>query len=106
MVIATGITEDGGREVLGVMVTAADAGDRTTAQVLLHQVADAHHRPALIWAEGGYTSSLIEYCLAALALVVSIVKHSDDMRGFVEESGHLPRHRGCVTGARCMPRST
>ncbi|MFI1622532.1 hypothetical protein ACH4VT_37065, partial [Streptomyces lydicus] len=31
---------------------------------------DAHHRLALIWADGDYTGSLVEYCLAALALVV------------------------------------
>ncbi|WP_434482073.1 transposase [Streptomyces sp. NBC_01340] len=30
--------------LLGVMATAADTGDRTAAQVLLHQVTDAHHR--------------------------------------------------------------
>ncbi|MEU1595115.1 IS5 family transposase [Streptomyces sp. NPDC005708] len=69
--------------LLGVMVTAADVGDRTAAQVLLEQVADAHHRLALVWADGGYTGSLVEYCLAALALVVSIVKRSDDQKGFV-----------------------
>ncbi|MFE2162896.1 transposase [Streptomyces lydicus] len=44
---------------------------------------DAHHRLALIWADGGYTGSLVEYCLAALALVVAIVKRSDDHKGFV-----------------------
>ncbi|MGW4518441.1 IS5 family transposase [Streptomyces sp. NPDC004393] len=69
--------------LLGVIVTAADVGDRTAAQVLLEQVAGVHHLLALIWADGGYTGSLVEYCLAALALVVSIVKRSDDMRGFV-----------------------
>ena len=69
--------------LLGVMVTAADTGDRAAAQVLLERVADAHHRLALIWADGGYTGSLVEYCLAALALVLAIVKRSDDMRGFV-----------------------
>lgn len=48
------------------------------------QVADAHHRLALVWADGGYTGSLVEYCLTGLALVLSIVnKRSDDMRGFV-----------------------
>ncbi|MGW7711523.1 transposase [Streptomyces sp. NPDC054771] len=41
--------------LLGVMVTAADTGDRATAQVLLERVADAHHRLALVWADGGYT---------------------------------------------------
>ncbi|MBA4862944.1 IS5 family transposase [Streptomyces sp. PSKA54] len=69
--------------LLGVMVTAADTGDRTAAQVLLAQVADAHHRLALVWADGGYTGSLIEFCLTSLALVLAIVKRSDDMRGFV-----------------------
>ncbi|MET9683891.1 IS5 family transposase [Streptomyces coeruleorubidus] len=69
--------------LLGVMVTAADTGDRTAARVLLKQVGDAHHRLALVWADGGYTGSLVEHCLAAFALVLAIVKRSDDMRGFV-----------------------
>lgn len=46
------------------MVTSADLGDRTAAQVLPAQVADAHHRLALIWADGGYAGSLIECGLA------------------------------------------
>ncbi|MFF4796265.1 IS5 family transposase [Streptomyces sp. NPDC001276] len=69
--------------LLGVMVTAADVGDRTAAQALLRQAADAHHRLALVWADGGYTGSLVEHCLARLALVLAIVKRSDDIRGFV-----------------------
>ncbi|MFF3358064.1 transposase [Streptomyces sp. NPDC002917] len=32
---------------------------------------------------GGYTGSLVEYCLAALALVLAIVKRSDGQKGFV-----------------------
>jgi len=69
--------------LLGVMVTAADTGDRIAAQVLLRQVADVHHRLELVWADGGYTGSLVENFLARLALVRTIVKRSDDMRGFV-----------------------
>ncbi|MCQ4079737.1 hypothetical protein NGB36_03785 [Streptomyces sp. RB6PN25] len=46
-------------------------------------MAAAHHRLALIWADGGYTGSLVEHCLAALALVLAIVKRSDDHKGFV-----------------------
>ncbi|MGW1109276.1 IS5 family transposase [Streptomyces sp. NPDC002540] len=65
--------------LLGVMVT----GDRAAAHVLLRQVADSHHRLARVWADGGYTGSLVEHCLATLALVLAIVKRSDDMRGFV-----------------------
>ncbi|MCX4515660.1 IS5 family transposase [Streptomyces sp. NBC_01619] len=69
--------------LLGVMVTAADTGDRAAAQVLLGQVADAHHRLELVWADGGYTGPLVEYCLTTFALVLAIVKRSDDMRGFM-----------------------
>ncbi|MFC8276063.1 transposase [Streptomyces sp. NPDC057271] len=69
--------------LLGVMVTSANVGDRAAAQVLLRQVADAHHQLELLWADGGYTGSLVEYCLATFALVLAIVRRSDDMRGFV-----------------------
>jgi transposase len=65
------------------MVTAADTGDRAAAQVLLEQVADAHHRLALVWADGGYTGSLVDYCFTALALVLAVVKRSDGQKGFV-----------------------
>ncbi len=51
--------------------------------MLFAQVADAQHRLALIWADAGYTGSLVEHCLDALALVVSIVERSDDQKGFV-----------------------
>ncbi|MFE4514035.1 IS5 family transposase [Kitasatospora sp. NPDC056783] len=68
---------------LGVMVTAADVGDRAAAQVLLGRVAAAHHRLTPAWADGGYTGSLVEYSLAVLAVMLAIVKRSDDMRGFV-----------------------
>ncbi len=69
--------------LLGVMVTSADIGDRAAAKVLLAQVAGAHHRLELVWADGGYTGSLVEHCLAVLALVLAIVRRSDDTRGFV-----------------------
>lgn len=65
------------------MVTSADIGDRAAGKVLLAQAAGAHHRLELVWADGGYTGSLIEHCLAAFALVLAIVKRSDDTRGFV-----------------------
>ncbi len=69
--------------LLAVMVTAADVGDRAAAQVRLTQVSSEHHLLALVWADGGYTGSLVEYCLAGLALVLAIVKRSDDQKGFV-----------------------
>lgn len=69
--------------LLGVMVTAADTGDRIAARVLLGQVAGAHHRLELVWADGGYTGRLVEYCRATFALVLAIVQRSDNVRGFV-----------------------
>ncbi|TXS04816.1 IS4/IS5 family transposase [Streptomyces sp. col6] len=75
--------------LLGVMVTAPDIGDRAAVKVPLQRAADAHHRLELVWADGGYTGSLVEHCLATLALVLVIVKRSDDRRGFVA----LPKRR-------------
>ncbi|MGW1507057.1 transposase [Streptomyces mirabilis] len=69
--------------LLAVQVTPADTGDRAAAQTLLARVVAAHHRLELVWADGGYTGSLIEYGLTALALVIAVFKRSDDMRGFV-----------------------
>ncbi|MFF3584330.1 transposase [Streptomyces mirabilis] len=69
--------------LLAVLVTPADTGDRAAAQILLARVVATHHRLELVWADGGCTGSLIEYGLTALALVIAVVKRSDDMRGFV-----------------------
>lgn len=68
--------------LLGVMVTAADTGDRTAALVLLEQVAGAHHLLALVWADGGYTGSLVEYCL-----------HQPATRSSSPGRDHRHRHR-------------
>ncbi|MGW2415843.1 transposase [Streptomyces tubercidicus] len=46
-------------------------------------MATAHHRLVLVWADGGYTGSLIEHCLATFALVLAIVKRRDNVKGFV-----------------------
>lgn len=69
--------------LLAVTVTPADTGDRIAAQGLIAQVADAHHLLEQVWADGGYTGALIEYCFTALALVLLIIKRSDDQKGFV-----------------------
>ncbi|MFJ8111000.1 transposase [Streptomyces sp. NPDC096132] len=69
--------------LLGVMVTAADTGDRAAAHVLLGQVTDAHHRLELVRADGGCTGNLVEHCLTVLALVLAIVERGDGMRAFV-----------------------
>lgn len=91
--------------LLGVMVTSADVGDRADAQVLLHQVADAHHLLALVWADGGYTGSLVEHCLAALALVLAIVKHPSPSLAQADRDRHgvLLVHRGRPQPAQQRP---
>lgn len=63
-------------------VTAADVGDRTAAQALLGQVAEAHHRLELVWADVA-TPAGRRHCLAAFALILAIVQRSNDGRGFV-----------------------
>jgi len=69
--------------LLGVVVTAADTGDRAAAKMLLARMAGAHHQLELVWADGRYTGNLVEHCLATFALALAIVKRSDDTRGFV-----------------------
>ena len=39
--------------------------------------------PTLLWADGGYTGSLVDWCRHKLALTLEIVKRTDDMEGFV-----------------------
>ncbi|MGW0771051.1 transposase [Streptomyces sp. NPDC002676] len=46
--------------LLAVLVTSADIGDRAAAHVLFAQVAAAHHLLALVWADVGYSGSLVE----------------------------------------------
>ncbi|WP_406841567.1 transposase (plasmid) [Streptomyces sp. AHU1] len=52
--------------LLGVMVTAADIGDRAAAHVLLAQVAAAHHWLALVWSSpssnAATTCAASSYC--------------------------------------------
>ena len=67
--------------LLVVCVTAANIGDRD---------ADAdvpgcrlHRDITLVWADGGYTGSLVGWCRDRLALTLEIVKRTDDMTGFV-----------------------
>jgi transposase len=69
--------------LLVVVVTAANIGDRDAATGLLRRLRRLHRDITLVWADGGYTGPLVEHCLATLALVLAIVRRSDDMRGFV-----------------------
>ena len=69
--------------LLAVCVTAANIGDRDAATGLLTRLRRLHRDITLVWADGGYTGSLIDWCRQKLALTLEIVKRTDDMTGFV-----------------------
>ncbi|AJC52775.1 Tn5741 family transposase [Streptomyces sp. 769] len=66
--------------LLVVAVTAANIGDRDAAAGLLTRL---HRDITLVWADSGYTGSLVDWCRDKLALALQIVKRTDDMTGFV-----------------------
>lgn len=69
--------------LLVVAVTAANIGDREAAVGLLTRLRELHRDICLVWADGGYTGSLIDWCRQKLALTLEVVKRTDDMEGFV-----------------------
>jgi len=69
--------------LLVVAVTAANIGDRDAAAGLLARLRALHRDIALVWADGGYTGGLVDWCRQKLALTLEIVKRTDDMEGFV-----------------------
>ncbi|WP_457473114.1 transposase [Streptomyces sp. TE4109] len=75
--------------LLVAAVTAANIGDRDAAAGLLARLRRLHRDITLVWADGGYTGSLGDWCRDKLALTLEIVKRTDDMTGFVV----LPRRR-------------
>ncbi|MGW0771381.1 IS5 family transposase [Streptomyces sp. NPDC002676] len=69
--------------LLAVAVTAASMGDRDAAAGLLMRLRRLHRDITLVWADGGYTGSLVGWCRDQLALTLDVVKRTDDMAGFV-----------------------
>ncbi|WP_329193629.1 IS5 family transposase [Streptomyces sp. NBC_01435] len=69
--------------LLVVAVTAANIGDRDAAAGLLARLRRLHRDITLVWADGGYTGGLVDWCRDKLALTLEIVKRTDDMTGFV-----------------------
>ncbi|MFB7577367.1 IS5 family transposase [Streptomyces sp. NPDC056165] len=69
--------------LLVVCVTAANIGDRDAAVGLLRRLRRLHRDITLVWADGGYTGSLVDWCRQKLALTLEIVKRTDGMEGFV-----------------------
>ncbi|OEJ42640.1 transposase [Streptomyces agglomeratus] len=69
--------------LLVVAVTAANIGDRDAAVGLLQRLRRLHRDICLVWADGGYTGGLVDWCRQKLALTLEVVKRTDDTAGFV-----------------------
>ncbi|WSA58330.1 IS5 family transposase [Nonomuraea fuscirosea] len=69
--------------LLCVIVTAASVQDRDGAHPLLARLREKFSAIALVWADGGYAGRLLTWARDVLHLTVTIVKRSDDLRGFV-----------------------
>lgn len=68
--------------LLCVIVTAASIQDRDGAHPLLALLREKFSTIRLVWADGGYAGRLQAWVRQALGLAVTIVKRSDDVRGF------------------------
>ncbi len=69
--------------VLAVVVHSAGIQDRDGAKLVLALLKDKFPRLRLIWADGGYAGTLIEWVSSFAGWVLEIVKRSDDTSGFV-----------------------
>lgn len=68
--------------LIGVTVHPADIQDRDGAKLVLEKVLNEYPSLELIWADGGYRGSLIDWVQENWEIVVEIVKRNDDMKGF------------------------
>jgi transposase len=91
--------------LLAVLVTPASTQDRVAARYLLRRLCSTvGNRLRLIWADGGYTGTLLAWARAALGLIVEIVQRPDlprftvlPRRWVVERTlAWITRHRRCV----------
>jgi transposase len=91
--------------LLAVLVTAASVQDRDAGHRLLALLRERFTTITLVWADGGYAGRLVTWATAVLALAVTVVKRTDDVRGFVvlprrwvveRTFGWLCRHRRLV----------
>jgi transposase len=69
--------------LLVVMVTAASVQDRDGACGLLSLLQERFSTIRMVWADGGYSGRLVTWAANVIRLTVTIVKRTDDMKGFV-----------------------
>ncbi|MFC1443112.1 transposase [Streptacidiphilus sp. N1-10] len=68
--------------LLAVLVTPASTADRQAATVILPHLREKYFRLKLLWADGGYTGTLLEWAPATLRLALTVVKRTDTATGF------------------------
>lgn len=69
--------------LLMIDMTAGDVTDRQAATDMLPAPRERFPMITRLWADGGYTGTLITWALAVLYLVVTVIKRSDDTSGFM-----------------------
>ena len=98
--------------LLAVLVTAGSVQDRDGGHRLVALLRERFSTITLVWADGGYAGRLVAWAAAVLAVTVTVVKRSDNLRGFVvlprrwvvERSfGWLNRHRRLVRDYERLP---
>jgi transposase len=91
--------------LLAVLVTPASTPDRVAARYLLRRLCyTVGNRLRLVWADGGYTGTLLTWARTTLGLIVEIVQRPDlprftvlPHRWVVERTlAWITRHRRCV----------
>jgi transposase len=91
--------------LLAVTVTAAGMQDRDSAHRLLALLREHFSTISLVWADGGYAGRLVVWAKTVLHLTITIVKRTDNIKGFVvlprrwvveRTFGWLIRHRRLV----------
>lgn len=68
--------------LLDVVVHSADIQDRDGAKLILEKVLNEFPSLELIWADGGYRGSLIEWMKDNFGTVLEIIKRNDNVKGF------------------------
>ena len=88
-----------------VTVTSGGMQDRDSAHRLLALLREHFSTITLVWADGGYAGRLVTWAKAVLCLTLTVVKRTDDIKGFVvlprrwvveRTFGWLTRHRRLV----------
>lgn len=64
------------------LVTPADISDRDAARVLLWRLRKIHPQLTLVWGDGAYSGSLIDWARKYLSLTVKTVKRPPGQAGF------------------------